>query len=127
MGSTPVVSGALVAAALMLASNANASTGPIPLNCDRGCLEDVVDQYLAALVAHDPKRLPLSADVKYTEQDQPMELGDGFWKTVQSVGNYKHIFADPEVGEVAFMGTMHEAGVPLLMSLRLRVQPGAHQ
>ena len=53
-----------------------------------------------------------------------MELGDGFWKTVQGVGNYKHIFADPEAGEVAFMGTMHEAGAPLLMSLRLRVQLG---
>ena len=48
----------------------NASTGPIPLNCNRACLEDVVNQYLAALVAHDPKRLPLSADVKYTENDQ---------------------------------------------------------
>ena len=98
MRSTLVVFGAVAAAVLIFASNAGASTGPIPLKCDRGCLEDVVDQYLAALVAHDPKRLPLSADVKYTEQDQPMELGDGFWKTVQSVGNYKHIFADPDAG-----------------------------
>ena len=30
------------------------STGPIPLNCDRACLEGLVDQYLAAVVAHDP-------------------------------------------------------------------------
>src|ERR1700677_4827334 len=119
MRSILVVIGAIAAAAL-----ANASTGPIPLKCDRGCLEDVWDQYRAALVAHDPKRLPLSADVKYTEQDQPMELGDGFWKTVQSVGNYKHIFADPGAGQVVFMGTMHEAGAPLLMSLRLRIELG---
>lgn len=109
---------------LLLGSLAKASTGPIPINCDRACLEGVVDQYLAALVAHDPKRLPVSADVRYTENDQPIELGDGFWKTVGSVGNYKHIFADPEFGEVAFMGTMHEAGTPILMSLRLRIQLG---
>jgi hypothetical protein len=107
-----------------LAPKADASTGPIPLNCDRACLEGLVDQYLAALVAHDPKKLPLSADVMYTENDQAMDVGDGFWKTVQGVGNYKHIFADPAFGQVAFMGTMREAGAPLLMSLRLRVELG---
>jgi hypothetical protein len=114
----------LSTAALLLTSNARASTGPIPLNCDRACLEGVVNQYLAALAAHDPKRLLLSADVRYTENDQLMDLGDGFWKTVEGPGNYKHIFADPEAGEVVFMGTMHEAGTPLLMSLRLRIQLG---
>ncbi|HTC91708.1 MAG TPA: hypothetical protein VK686_25555 [Bryobacteraceae bacterium] len=124
MRSTLVVFGAIVAGALIAASGANASTGPIPLNCDRACLEGVMNQYLEALAARDPKRLPLSADFKYTENDQPMELGDGFWKTVESVGNYKHIFADPEFGQVAFMGTMHEAGTPLLMSVRLRIELG---
>src|SRR5450631_3288493 len=78
------------------APEAHASTGPIPLNCNRACLDGVVDQYLAALSAHDPKRLPLSQDVKYTENDQLMEVGDGFWKTVEGTGNYKHTFADPE-------------------------------
>jgi hypothetical protein len=124
MRSNLVAFGAIASAALLLAINANASTGPIPLNCDRLCLESLVDQYLAAVVAHDPKRLPLSAGVRYTENDQLMDVGDGFWKTAEGVGNYKHIFADPEAGQVAFMGTMHEAGAPLLMSLRLRVELG---
>jgi hypothetical protein len=107
-----------------LAPKADASTGPIPLNCDRACLENVVDQYLAALVARDPKRLPLSKDVMYTENNQVLELGDGFWKTVEGRGNYAHIFADPEFGQVAYMGTMREAGAPILMSLRLRIELG---
>ena len=107
-----------------LIPKADASTGPIPLNCNRACLEDLVNQYLAALVAHDPKRLPLSADAMYTENDQKIELGDGFWKTVEGRGNYTHIFADPEDGQVAYMGTMREAGGPILMSLRLRIQLG---
>jgi hypothetical protein len=123
MRSTLVVIGAL-ASALILASSANASTGPIPIKCDRACLEGVMDQYLAALVAHDPKRVPLSADAKYTENDQLMDIGDGFWKTVEGLGNYKHVFADPGAGQVAFMGTMREAGAPLLMSLRLRIELG---
>ncbi|MBV9506444.1 MAG: hypothetical protein JO323_15710 [Acidobacteriia bacterium] len=118
---------ALSAAAIAIlypAPPAAASTGPIPLNCNRACLEDLVNQYLSALVAHDPKRLPLSADARYTENDQRIEIGDGFWKTVEGTGNYRHYFADPEFGQVAFMGTMREAGAPLLMSLRLRVELG---
>jgi hypothetical protein len=107
-----------------LAPKANAGIGTIPLNCDRACLEKVVDQYLAALVAHDPKRLPLSKDVMYTENAQRIEPGEGFWRTVEGRGNYTHIFADPDFGQVAYMGTMREAGAPLLMSLRLRIELG---
>jgi hypothetical protein len=117
----------LCAAAVLIGSvapQANAGVGPIPLNCNRACLENVVEQYLTALVAHDPKRLPLSKDVKYTENAQVMELGDGFWKTAEGRGNYTHVFADPEFGQVAYMGTMREAGAPLLMSLRLRIELG---
>ena len=105
-------------------SRFDASTGPIPLNCNRACLENVVNQYLDAVIAHDPKKAPLSADVKYTENDQVVAIGDGFWKTAQGRGKYTHIFADPEGGQVAYMGTMMEAGTPLLMSLRLRLELG---
>ena len=116
-----------ILAAIAAAFNAvvaGAGTGPIPLNCDRACLENLINQYLDALVAHDPGPLPLSRDVQYTENSQILEVGDGFWKTVEGRGNYLHIFADPEFGQVASMGTMQEAGAPLLMSLRLRVQLG---
>lgn len=105
-------------------SRIDASTGPIPLNCNRACLEKVLDDYLAAVVAHNPKRVPLSDDVKYTENDQVMPVGDGFWKTAEGRGKYTHIFADPEFGQVSYMGTMMEAGAPLLLSLRLRIELG---
>jgi len=127
MRSIVAIFGALVVGALMaggLAPEADASIGPIPLNCNRACLENVVNEYLTALVARDPKRLPLSKDVKYTENNQVIEIGDGFWKTVQGRGNYTHIIADPEFGQVAYMGTMREADAPILMSLRLRIELG---
>lgn len=116
--------GAFALGAAILTGHLAASTGPIPLNCNRTCLEGLIDQYLAAVVAHDPKRLPLSEDVMYTENNQVLKVGDGFWKTAAGIGNYKHIFADPEFGQVGFMGTMQEAGAPLLMSLRLRIELG---
>jgi hypothetical protein len=101
-----------------------ASIGPIPLNCNRACLEGVVDQYLTAVAKRDPKGVPFSEDVMYTENAQVMKIGDGFWKTAEGVGNYRHVFADPEAGQVAMMGTMREAGGPILMSLRLRIELG---
>ena len=116
---TGIISGIITFGAALAAS-----TGPIPLNCNRACLENVVDQYLNALAARDPKRVPVSKDVKYTENDQAIEFGDGSWKTIEGRGNYTHIFADPEFGQVAYMGTMREAGGPILMSLRLRIELG---
>jgi hypothetical protein len=116
-----------VAAAVIVGSftaRVSGSTGPIPLDCNRTCLENLVDQYLKAVVAHDPSKLPLSEDVKYSENYQMLKIGDGFWKTAEGTGNYRHIFADPEFGQVAMMGTMREAGTLLLMSLRLRVELG---
>ena len=128
MRSTLIISAIALASIMILSGNpahkAFASTGTIPLKCDRACLENLVDQYLAALIAHDPKRLPLSKDVMYSENDQILQIGDGFWKTAEGRGNYTHIFSDPVAGQVAYMGTMREAGAPLLMSLRLRVELG---
>jgi hypothetical protein len=123
-----LVAGLTLVAAVVLVggfnSRVDASIGPIPLNCNRACLENLIDQYLAAVVAHDPKKMPFSADVKYTENYQVLQIGDGFWKTAQARGKYTHIFADPVAGQVASMGTMIEAGQPLLMSLRLRIELG---
>jgi hypothetical protein len=96
----------------------------VPVDCNRPCLERLVDQYLAAVVAHDPRRLPLSADVKYTENDQVLDVGDGFWNNATGIGNYKHYFADPVTTQAAWMGTMKEKNALLLMTLRLRVQLG---
>jgi hypothetical protein len=118
---------AAVCAALLVGSlgtRVSGSTGSIPLDCNRACLEGLVDQYLKAVVAHDPSKLPLSKDVMYTENNQVIDVGDGLLEDRPGLGNYRHVFADPEFGQVAMMGTMMEAGTPILMSLRLRVELG---
>ena len=110
----------LVVAGRVFTPDLIALAKPVPADCNRACLEGLMEQYLAALLAHDPKRLPLSADVKYTEQDQVMDVGDGFWKTVTGRGTYNHFFADPTGGQVGWMGTMREKGGPLLVAVRLQ-------
>src|SRR5579863_5570122 len=100
------------------------ATGSIPTDCDRACLEGLADQYLNAVVAHDPKTLPLAQDVKYTEQDQVMDVGDGFWGTATAVGHFRLCFSDPVVEQIGCIVTMHEGEHLLIMGMRLRVQLG---
>ena len=76
--------------------------------CDRACLESLVDKYLDAAIAHDPKQLPLARDVKFTENGVRLEVGDAHWKTVTGKGTYRLFVTDAEAGQVAFIGTIRE-------------------
>src|SRR5580658_10412955 len=53
------------------------------LLCDKVCLQAVADLYLKAVVAHDPKLLSLDDHVRFTEDGQELQLGDGFWTTAR--------------------------------------------
>lgn len=92
--------------------------------CGRTCLDGLVDQYIAAMVAHDPGRLPLARHVKFTENGVQLRLGDGLWATASAPGHYKIYVPDPEDGQVGFFGTVFENGTPVLLALRLRVDYG---
>jgi hypothetical protein len=95
--------------------------------CDRACLEAFVDNYLDAVIAHDPKLLPLARSVKFTENGVRLEIGDSHWKTVAGKGNYRLFVTDPEAGQVAFIGTIREEArgseaSPSALALRLKIQ-----
>jgi hypothetical protein len=89
--------------------------------CDRACLNGFVDKYLDAVVAHDPSRIPTTKLVKFTENGQHLELGDGFWRTATAQGKYKLYVDDVPAGQVGFVGTMEEAGQPVIVALRLKI------
>jgi len=90
--------------------------------CDRTCLEGLVEQYLGALFAHDPARLSMTADVRFTENGQQLELGEGLWRTVSGKGTFHLIVPDEAAGEVAWLGSIREAGTPAMLALRLGVR-----
>ncbi len=106
---------------MLIAGTMAGQAGPAKSQCDRDCLNSFVDQYLDAVVAHDPSRLPLTKTAKFTENGQRLELGDGFWNTVSDKGTYKLYMDDPEAGQVGFFGTMREAGTPVILALRLKI------
>jgi hypothetical protein len=95
--------------------------------CDRACLEGFVEQYLDAAIAHDPKLLPLSANVKFTENGQRLVLPDAHWKIMTGKGKYRLFVTDPEAGQVACMATIREEGrtkegKAAVIALRLKVE-----
>lgn len=112
------------ALSLALAASASAAERPIagPIECDRACLQGMIDQTLAAMVAHDPRRLPLAASVRYTENGQELALGDGFWGTASGQGTYRHSFLDPRANQAGFFGVMKENGALVIMALRLKLE-----
>jgi len=90
-------------------------------DCDRGCLNGIVDQYLRAILTHDPANAPMALSVRYTENGVELPLPDGLWRIATSVGKYRLTVADPELGEVGFFARMQENGAPILVATRLAV------
>jgi len=87
----------------------------------------MVDKYLDAVIAHDPKMVPLARGVRFTENGVRLEVGDAHWKTVTGKGKYRLFVTDPEAGQVAFIGTIREEargpeGTPTAIALRLKVE-----
>jgi hypothetical protein len=93
--------------------------------CDRTCLTNLVDQYIAAMVKHDPAGLPLAPGLKYTENTAAIRIGDGLWVGAsEGPTTFKIYAADPTSRQVAFYGVMQEFGKPIMLALRLKVEDG---
>ena len=77
------------------ASKNNAAPQTAP-SCNRGCLQNIMDEYVAALAKHDDNGLPLASNVKFTENTAPLEIGDGLWVGVTEAPSTFKIYAlDP--------------------------------
>jgi hypothetical protein len=90
--------------------------------CNRACLRNTMDEYVTALVKHDHTGLPLTKEVKFTENTARIELGDGLWVGAQGPVTFKIYGLDPQDGEAGLMCTMKEFGKPVIVSIRLRVR-----
>lgn len=107
------------------------SRGVQAQDCDRACLEGLVDDYLEAVIDNDPAAVPLAEDVRFTENGQRLLIGDGLWNTMKAKGGYRIFVTDVEAGQVAFLGTIAEdhrepdQQTPALLALRLRWEDGA--
>jgi hypothetical protein len=102
------------AAIIMPASAQNA--------CDRACLRTALDQYLAAVVKHDPGAAPLVVGVRQTENAINVRPGTGVWKTVTGLGKVQRRYFDAVSGQAAYYGTVEEGGSTAVVTVRVRIE-----
>jgi len=93
-------------------------------------LSGMLGEYYAALAAGDPGRLPLAADVKFTENGQRIAVGTGLWATATGAADSPAVSVAEEsygpggyVGQVAGWGMVAEGGDDggdVLLGVRLK-------
>ncbi len=105
-----------VMVAVGVASPASAQT------CDRACLRTMLDQYLAAVIKHDPAAAPLVVGFRQTENAINVRPGNGVWKTVTGLGKVQRRYFDPVSGQAGYFGTVEEGSETPIVSIRVRVE-----
>lgn len=106
----------IVAAAAHVGAPARAADG-----CDRACLRGFITRYLDAMVAHTPSALPVSPTLRFTEDYVDLKLGQGLWKQATKVRPYRLDILDVAQGVAASQVVVEEAGMPVMLMLRLKV------
>ncbi len=108
--------GALLAIVLLPAAPASAE------ECDRACLTGLITQYVDALIAQDPSTLPVTEDVRFTEDSADLELGEGLWETVSGQGGFRQDYLDTQKQIAASHVELMEGDNIVLYSLVLHVE-----
>lgn len=107
--------------------------------CDRQCLEGFMDQYLEAMVAHDVSGALFSENVRFTENAGeifPGESPEGLWAEASGLTDYKFYIADPQAGQIAFVGVIRSSVLEekdgeanaveknIILTMRLKIENG---
>jgi hypothetical protein len=89
--------------------------------CDRACLRSLLDQYLSAVLAHDPAKAPLAAGFRQTENAAAVARGKGVWKSLTGRGKLQRFYMDPVNQSAGFYGTLREGEDGVIVTLRVQV------
>jgi len=95
-------------------------------SCDRQCLIDLSDKYVAALVAHDPKAVPLAGNLVTAENLKPIKPGEGLWQAL-AAGPDKFVVhvPDPVSEQVGILAVAQgKDAKPVMFGIRLKVVNG---
>ena len=111
-----------IAVTILLALSGLSQTSAIAEDCDRECLAGMITHYVDALVAHDPSRLPLGDNVRFTEDANELKLGEGLWQTVTAKGEFRQDYLDTEKQIAATHILLHEDETQMLCSVLLYVK-----
>jgi hypothetical protein len=91
-------------------------------SCDRACLKTMLDQYLAAVIKHDPAAAPLAVGFRQTENAINVRPGNGVWKTVSGLGKVQRRYLDPVTSQAGYYGIVEEGTDLAIVTVRLRIE-----
>lgn len=114
------LSAALAATVSLTPTTARAQQGP----CDRACLRQALDTYLAGVFKHDPAAARLADDHYATLNTAVVRKGEGFWKDVSGYGSLQRRYFDPVNGAAAYLGLLKENDKEVTSSVRIKVENG---
>ncbi len=105
-----------IAVFLAMAGSAFAAAG----DCDRTCLKGMLDQYLNAVIKHDPAAAPLFIGFRETDNAVVTRPGTGVWKTVTGLGKMQRRYMDPVTGQAAYFGIVEEGSELAIVTARVQ-------
>jgi len=109
---------------LILSAIAIAAPAMAAEPCGKLCLERIGAAYRAAYLAHDVKRAPIAARVRFTENNVEMPLPDGTWDTVTREVGPALTLSDPVKGTIGIYTTIEQNDTPGFLAIRLKVAGG---
>jgi hypothetical protein len=115
------------AAAVALVAAACSAPPAAELSCDRACLVDIADDYLAAIAAHDLTMAPLADEILFVENVERTRPGEGIWAAAAGTATAFRIdVPDPEAGTVGLMTVIDRRSangvVPAQLAVRLKIE-----
>lgn len=93
--------------------------------CARACLKKFVDDYVSAMLKHDIAAVPVSDNVRVTENAVVISLGEGVFKSANkffSTASSTQYVADVQTGQIARMGIIDVDGKPAFHTVRLKIE-----
>ena len=120
-GAKWIVTAARIVCSVMIVAVGTASASAQEA-CDRACLRTMLDQYLNAVIKHDPAAALLVVGFRQTENAINVRPGNGVWKSVTALGAVQRRYLDPVSGQAAYYGTMEESGGTAIVTVRVRVE-----
>jgi hypothetical protein len=108
-----------IAAAALVSLSAFSSASAAAQACDRACLTGLMTQFIDAVVTHDFSTLPLTDDVKYTEDSRNARLGEGIWQSITANGGFRQDYIDARKQVAAAHVLLREGDTQVLYSVVL--------
>ena len=92
--------------------------------CDRACLTGFIDSYFDALIANDPRTVPLASRAKLTMNGREMSLRESFWDGAERTV-YRWDIANVRRGDTGTEAIVQNAdGSKTMLMVRLKVLNG---